>query len=60
MIDDSLSTNSFSRRIDIRFDLATPRNPSDTVSTTIPLRFRNFLKNEFLLVLRKPIGFRDE
>ena len=44
--------------MDIRFDLAASRNPSRTVSATIQLRFRDFSKNEFLLVLSQPIGFQ--
>ena len=33
-------------------------NPSRSVSPTIQLRFRDFSKNEFLLVLIQPVGFK--
>ena len=46
-----------SRRIGIRFDLAASRNPSRTVSATVRLRFKDFSKNEFLLVLSQPMDF---
>ena len=42
----------------VRFDLAASRNSSRTVSATILLRFRDFSKTEFLLVLSQPIGFQ--
>ena len=43
--------------MDIEFELAAFKNPSKTVFTSIQLRFRDFSKNEFLLVLSQPIGF---
>jgi hypothetical protein len=52
-------TNTISRRMDIRFDLAAPRNPYKTVSATIQSRFRHFSKNEFLLVPSQPIEFHS-
>ena len=45
--------------MDIRVDLNTAlRNSSSTISATIPLRFRDFSKNEFLLVLSQALGFQ--
>ena len=44
--------------MDTQFGLAASKNPCTTVSTTIQLRFRDFSKNEFLLVLSQPTGFQ--
>ena len=44
--------------MDIEFELAASKNPCRTVSATIQLRFRDFSKTEFLLVLSQPIGFQ--
>ena len=53
-----LLTRQISNQSNIRFDIAASKNPCRTVSPTIQLRLRDFSKNEFLLVLRQPIGFQ--
>ena len=55
-----LLTRPIMNQNNIGFELAAFLKPSRTVSATIQLRFRDFSKIEFLLVLSQPIGFRDE